>query len=261
VCSEQVTLEARPEGLRLVPETVLQLLVEDMPVHVWWRRSRLGEDLLLVPLRDLCDRLIVDTASLADPAARLRELRSVGSAATWRGHSIDLAWSRLEPWREAVASFFDGPEAAAYVERIAVVEVAAGGPESAGGLTAAGAYLAGWLASRLGWERGEDAGAPWRRPDGGRVELRFRRADVAAGDPESVRIVADDEPATSFLAQRTGKGGDFVRLAAGTLDACPLPYRRKLPRLDQAALLCGVLQHRGRDPLFESALACAARIA
>ena len=53
----------------------------------------------------------------------------------------DLAWLRLEPWREAIASVFDPPPVAAALADLAAVDV--DGPINEARL------LAGWLGSRL----------------------------------------------------------------------------------------------------------------
>ena len=43
-------------------------------------------------------------------------------------------------------------------------------------------------------------------------------------------------------------------------DPCPLPLRVRLPERDEAALLCGTLQMRVHDPLFDRVLAAGARM-
>jgi glucose-6-phosphate dehydrogenase assembly protein OpcA len=258
VCSEQVTLETPAGAQELVSGTVLQLLVGDVPVYTWWRRSRLAEDSLLAPLCDFSDYLIVDGAAFERPGRFLRELRGLRKC-----RIADVTWARTEPWREAVASFFDDPALRGRLDSIARVEVRASGPAAEDGLTAAGAYLIGWLASRLGWRPGAAAGT-WQRRDGGKVEVASRRdAELPAGDIAAVRIElggAGTKERVVLVAERTeGAERDFARLTVAGTDPETAPRTMKLPSRDVAALLCGILQHTGPDLTYGAALAAAVR--
>ena len=67
---------------------------------------------------------------------------------------VDLAWLRGTPWRERVAATFDPPQWRDELRRIDSVRVRHR-PDSG----VAGVLFCGWLASRLGWDRGlADAG-------------------------------------------------------------------------------------------------------
>ena len=70
----------------------------------------------------------------------------------------DMNWGRLTPWREMVAGFFDPPNIRPYLDRIGHVNIEYAMPESHHGpINRSQALLvAGWLASRLGWEIGEN---------------------------------------------------------------------------------------------------------
>jgi glucose-6-phosphate dehydrogenase assembly protein OpcA len=256
VCSEQVTLRPAEKGIELVPGTLLQLLVEEMPVFTWWRRPSLGADPLFRPLSEMSDRLIVNGAGFADPAARLRELYTAARRVTFKGHAADVTWSRLDPWREAVASFFDAGELRAVLDGITAVTIRAGGPVSGEGLTVAGAYVAGWLSSRLGLRSSRGA---WRRADGLPVRLHLQRdPDLCAGDVALTRIEAGHLACT---VERTAAQSDIVRLSVEGSPGPARPRTIKLPLRDDCALLCGTLQRPDRDPVFEAALADATRMA
>lgn len=267
VCSEQITLEVGQGAAELVPASVLQLLVEEMPVYVWWRRPSLDGEPLLEPLRDLSSLLIVHAGALAAPRLALERLDRVSRHGEWRGRVSDLTWVRLEPWREAVASFFDAPAHRELARRIDVVGIAAGGPVDDAHFTAAGAYLAGWLASRLGWHPGDGGG--WRRPDGGGVRLELRHdGQLAAGEVAEIRLVVgegrrgEQRSEATLLASRAGCGGDCVRLRSTIAGRdARAPQLLKLPPADEPELLCGLLQAIGPDPVYRAALAEAARLA
>jgi glucose-6-phosphate dehydrogenase assembly protein OpcA len=247
VCSEQVTLEAARSSLPLVPPTLLRLLLSDMRVFVWWRRAAFASDPLWEPLAKLSDRFLVDTARHADPGAALRDLAALACSSSWHGSVGDLAWTRLEPWREAIASFFDSPLTRPYLDGISRVEVAGSGP--------AGPYVAGWLASRVGWSRGTSPWT-WRRRDGNEVRVKVSREPAAApGGIVSVRLDAPDaKPPARFSAQRISADSDIVRLTVEIEGTCPLPASLKLVEPDDAALLCRKLERTASDPFFEAAL-------
>jgi len=237
----------------VLPGAVLHLLCEDLPVYTWWRRPLDSDDPLLRPLAWLSNRFIVDTAGHADPASALGVLTALASDRSWKGNTGDLAWARLGAWREVLASFFDSSLTLGHASRVTALTVASGG-------SAAGAYLAGWIASRLAWSSGPRRG--WIRPDGVPVELRLDRdEEVPGGEISSARIETEDAavPAT-FLAERLSPYRPLVRLTVEIEGTCPLPRIQKLDPMDEASLLCDELERDARDVVFEAALACAARL-
>ena len=184
----------------------------------------------------------------------MRELYEIASKNEASRHPVDLAWARLEPWREGLASFFDAAPARRPLERITALSVAAHG-------RVPGAYLAGWLASRLNWGPGDRPGL-WRRPDGGTVHLDFKMdRELPRGEIGMVRVVAaSDGPDIAYVARRVHRAGNVVLLSVETSGSCPLPRKIEFPALDTAALLCGVLQANAWDPIYEGALSAAARM-
>jgi hypothetical protein len=255
VCSEQVTIETGKSGRDLVPGTVLQLLVEDMPVYTWWRRRELNGGSWLDPLLDLSDYWVLDSATASAAGRQLNRLDALASRPSWRGRVIDAAWARLEPWREAVASFFDHAAERPVLQCITGLRVEAGGQ-------AASAYLAGWLVSRLGFRAGDGARA-WLRGDGRPVEPAFVHHDGrCAGGISSVRIDAERDGQTLVFDVRLPEGRDDCLLLSAEAGGCRLHEGRiRLPTLDEAALVCGLLQRPGPDPVYRAALKDAARIA
>jgi glucose-6-phosphate dehydrogenase assembly protein OpcA len=262
VCGEQVTLKARGEAsVELVPKTVLQLLEGSCPVYVWWRRSRYAADPLWAPFAEVADRCIVSSSGASDPLRILQDLAELASVDAWNCAPGDLAWIRLDAWRQVIAQEFDPEFALALLDRISAVEIGAGGPASKRGTTAATAYLVGWLASRLGWGLDQARGV-WRRPDGGEVEVRIVPAPVVHSRlVSSVTIVTSTESGreTVFTAERAAPGQDVIRLRVETEGTCPLPYTVKIERRDDVPLLSGELARGSRDPVFREALDAAAR--
>jgi glucose-6-phosphate dehydrogenase assembly protein OpcA len=261
ICSEQVTMEARGAGRDLIPVTVLQLLVGDLPVYTLWRRGELHDDPLLAGLLEVSDRFIVNSADQGDPSAALSALDRISAGAAGRGRAADITWDRLEPWREAVAMLFDAPRLRPGLDRIRALSIASGGSAIQGRPSAAGACLAGWLASRLGWTL--DAKGALRRDDGKQLEVSFTQdTSIPEGEIAAARIETElDGARATFVAQRTDDDADMVTLCVEPARTAIPPWRIKLPARDEAALLCGMLQRRHDDPIFDRAVRLAAQLA
>ena len=247
VCSEQVVLEVAGAARDRVPEAVRRLLVSDMPVFIWWRAPLVGQRLLL-PLLEVADRFILNSVTQEDEDRALPVLAWMTEHRGWRGSVGDLAWMRTDPWREIVAAMFDDLDARARLPRLRTVEIECAGGDACG---SPGLYLAGWLASRLGWtvERPDLV----RRPDGELVAISLRPGPSSVpGRITQVRLKTDE--GSTFEASRTRCEGPGVRV----LGAGRPPSLRRIQPLDDRALLHGELQRDGHDPVFEAALRAAA---
>jgi glucose-6-phosphate dehydrogenase assembly protein OpcA len=262
VCSEQILVQVRPGAEERIPPTLVQLLVEDLPVWTWWRRAPIRRDPLFAGLAAISDRFILDGAAMPDPVRVLVRLAELAGDPGWKGSVGDLAWVRLEPWRERIASMFDAELLRRYLGQMTSVQVSAGGPAASDGLTVAGAYLAGWLASRLDWEL-EPGGRRARRSDGRPVCLELRSdRDLPLGQVGDVRIEAyDADPPVAFRAGRPEPGSDLVRVEVEVSGSVLPPSSQPMPRYSECELLCGELERDARDPVFEKALTAASRIA
>jgi glucose-6-phosphate dehydrogenase assembly protein OpcA len=258
VCSEQVTIEPQTATLDRVPGTILQLLVEDMPVYTWWRRRGLDGEPLLEPLVALSDTWVLNSAWTPRPRSYLGSLQALATREPWPGHVVDMAWVRLEPWRDAIASFFDNPAVRPAICGITRVAIASAGPVAPCGATVAGAYLAGWIASRVGLHVD---GTTARREDGATVVLEFSSVShLAPGEIAAVTIDSEHNDAHVVFDARLAETQDCMLLAVSA-GAHTLPSRRiRFPKLDTAALACGVVQQTGPDVVYESALSAATRI-
>lgn len=100
---ELVRLRLRGPLANHADSVVLPLLLSDTPVVVWWPAAHpadLGND----PLGKLANRRIIDTAS---------DTRFTRALAVEKEHlssgDTDLAWTRLTPWRAALAATLDQP--------------------------------------------------------------------------------------------------------------------------------------------------------
>jgi glucose-6-phosphate dehydrogenase assembly protein OpcA len=261
VCSEQIVLRATGGSEAFLPDAVLRLLVADTPVYTWWRRESLhGDDPLLSPLVARSDRLVVNSSALDRPLEGLTTLARLAADRGWKGNAGDLAWMRTERWRELVASLFDPPGLRRHLDAVTRVTVTTGSPDGSARTTAAGAYLSGWLASRLRWTC--ESGGRMRRPDGGPVEIVMRHHQNPGFDRiESILIDSEPPGSTSrFEVGRVEPGGPCVKLSVTVEGLGGRPRLHKLAQLDDLVLMHGELQRDARDPIFEEALASAAAL-
>ncbi len=100
---ELVRMRLRGPLAKHANSVVLPLLLSDTPVVVWWpgaHPANLADD----PLGRLASRRIVDTAA----ETRFPKALALRKANLHRGDT-DLAWTRLTPWRAALAATLDQP--------------------------------------------------------------------------------------------------------------------------------------------------------
>jgi glucose-6-phosphate dehydrogenase assembly protein OpcA len=122
---------------------VSSLIVSDVPIVLWWAADRLFSSNTFKALLPIVQHVILDSSGTGKDPAAIKEFASFFSA----DHDValrDLAWMRLDPWRDVVAQFFDDPGLREELFAIRKVEVSSGSDSEA-------LYLGCWLASRLGW--------------------------------------------------------------------------------------------------------------
>lgn len=132
VCSEEIRLEATPEGRHHLPGLVRALLVPGVPVAAVFA-GPVGGDPISEALLRVADRVVVFAGPEAPGCSSQREAEAPTQ--------IDLRWHGQRELRRAVASLFEGGASANDLHR---VEVAAA-PERRG----AAGLLVGWMADRL----------------------------------------------------------------------------------------------------------------
>ncbi|GAC1340960.1 MAG: glucose-6-phosphate dehydrogenase assembly protein OpcA [Candidatus Dormibacteria bacterium] len=180
VCVEQVRLRVAGERGDHLASVVTPLLVADVPVYVWLVGAPALEGAFGHQAVAVAERLIIDSGAYPDPPATLARLAEEETAQQDALPVVDLAWARTQPWRELLASCFDGTQLRRFLRSIRSVEVV-----TSGEAPSAQAWLVlGWLASKLGW------------PDGGGPAL------AAVSRP------VDDVPAHDLVALRVGCAGD-----------------------------------------------------
>ncbi len=258
ICSEQITLAARTNAISDLLNTLVSLLIPDLPVFLYWRSFKATDQELVARMAQLAQLLIVDShAAKDDPTSRQRLLELLTTLPEEVGVR-DLNWARLTAWRDLITQFFDPPELRPKVREIAEVEIFRD-ISGKGSIPTRTLLLTGWLASRLDWRRlsAERTGDSWTSRWGsqsGEVKVRFT-GNLAE---------SEENPGISSIVLRTRSGAEFsaVRQKGSSFITSVLPgpagsLVRSVPQesMDEATLLVRELSILGEDVGYQCALA------
>ena len=292
VCWEQVTVPARGEAARHLHAAAMSLLVPDLPTIFWWPGEPDFDSHTFRRLGEVADTVVIDSTGFSDPVSALGSVARVVYDGSRNFGLADLNWSRLTPWRDMTAEFFDDPVRLSWLSRVRRVEVSFGAEDADVGQghhmgSPAGRALlfVGWLAARLGWatageweENGDGVGVRLRprTPGGGGGDDLVQARDVLvvlrrdrdpcgplgglAGVTLEIRPESEGTPGALLSIVHAPEGCVCVaRVSEGgsevlirTFDVTPLLE-------DQ--LLADELDFPGTDPVFEESLLAAASLA
>jgi glucose-6-phosphate dehydrogenase assembly protein OpcA len=277
VCSEQITVAAGGESERRMPAAIIPLLLSDLPVFLWWPEGDPFDEYLFRNLVDSLNRLIVDSAHFEAPEGTLAKM-STQIKSQWPKIAVtDMNWGRLTPWREMVASFFDPPAMRPYLDRIGHVSIEyAASDTHRGHVNRSQALLvAGWLASRLGWEVGENIYQLIHSETGPvpRAHLTLKSGkriitiDLNAvswktstpGDIYSVTLDVEgaqpgSPPVARFSVALTDKQESCAIMEVAVESAAPTSRIIQMRPIEQPDLLDEELEVYGHDAVYEDAL-------
>jgi glucose-6-phosphate dehydrogenase assembly protein OpcA len=270
-----VQFECLTIGIKGEPPTSLasvasSLMVPELPAFLWWRGTSLPMTALFMELTEISDRLLIDSASLEHRGRTLIEVSNLLHRSKFGPKASDFAWTRLMPWRQVVAQFFDSVTAQQSLETIdeVVVTYERDRAEGTSGLTSA-LMIAGWFSSRLGWQA---PGELVRTHDGWRVTLRAgkpgrRREVILRLHPEDrafdaclakISLAAIAPAAGLYSIERTGPNTLMTR--SENAEAPVVSRAIYLHSQETVALLEHELRHFGRDVVFEESLEFAAAL-
>jgi len=217
---ELVTLRVRGAAGDHLAALVDPLLVSGVPTFMWWAGTpQFGKPELADALR-ICDALVVDSARFDAPYHSFLGLAEQASSHHHTNMGVaDFQWSRLRPWREAIAQFFTPQPRRPFINGISEIGIEYSGDGR--GNRIAAALLAGWLASSLGWKLQKAAAgaggvmAAYYAAEGWRpVEVAFRsvpKARLASGEVATVRVGGASGGETFHLSvQRDPERGRVV---------------------------------------------------
>ena len=242
---ETVTVEIGDRHLDDLVTIADPLVVTDLATLVW---SPHGHPQAVDALLELAQAVLVDSVdepSWRDAVRRSCELHR-------RAYVVDLAWLRTTPWRERLATAFDPRSMRSEISQIKALSIQHH-PES----TVSAMLLAGWLASRLGWEpeqmrQHESALHGNARSQAGAVRIRLEQSPEQ--QVRGLRGVALSTTSGRRLGLRRSDGG----LRARTRD--PEGHEREwtilgASRGEGGILGEGIRQALLRDPTYVPALA------
>ncbi len=241
VCTEQISFFLGGAAPGLLRNVVLANLDSDLPLAFWWRGelSEAFEERLYSRI----DRLLFDGETWQSPRDSLLRLLEARRHASFAMH--DLAFTRLNSVRQAVAKAFDRPALARELPSLSEVSI-----RHAAGRRLSGLYLAAWIMGRLGAEIDPADSNPAEvrcRPgaSGPREGLRLRIAELEPGHRGCVEI--DFQLGGARVEIGRCPASDFLRTLTKRTGAAPeedwLPARR----LNDASLVADILNRAGRN--------------
>lgn len=143
VCTEQISFFLTGDSPGMLRNIVFAHLDSDLPLAFWWR----GEfsDAFEPGLYSRIDRLLFDSESWEQPRNQFIRLRSAQEESPSPFVMHDLAFTRLNSIRHAIANAFDRPGLGSQVNLLDEIKI-----RYAPGYRMSAFYLASWIACRLG---------------------------------------------------------------------------------------------------------------
>lgn len=207
-------------------------------------------------------RVVIDSDSFRDAPleerllslARLHELRQDPYLAT---HAfIDLAWARLQIWRDWVAGMFDRPDRRKLLPQIESIELECWALPGAVEPGMTGLYLGAWIVSQMGWPVPRLEAAPGGFEGmAGDVRLRFfcRTTDDTAMLGRPVRVTLRGAE-FRLSVERDCNDCSTLILAGSGAGASGTGHTLHLSRMNNLTLMGRQLDTEGRDRQFERVL-------
>ena len=265
---EQVVMRVRGPAANHIPSLVDALLIPDIATFVWWTGSPpIGAARFLSALEP-ADVLLLDSARFDRPSesfAALAEIAAVSSGTAFG----DFHWTRLGPWREVLAQFFNPASRRGFLHGIRVVGIdyVAEGRDN----RCAATLLAGWLGSALGWRlrsaaagRGGMMAARFDAPGGHRVELTLRPVVMerfAAGEITGLRIDAVWQGSSCRLHALRDEADNGHVVVEGELRGSSFPRLvLPVPAMADVAVLSRLLVEARGDRAYPRALKLGAEL-
>jgi len=245
VGAERVEVDVSGERAETIAAYASGLCMRGVPTVLWWSGFQESSRPIFAALLPMIDTLLVDSSGGTRDESAMRALAAFHDEhpdVTLR----DLAWLRLHPWRDIVAYFFDDPAATSELASIRKLAIASGSESEA-------LYLAGWMASALGWRA--SAKNAFTAIDGNTIAFQRHRS----GDIRRVQSVCLDSDTSWYHAEVAEDAENVVRVwVEGTL--AREPRLVPLQAIDNASLLERAILEPGSDELFETALRSAATL-
>jgi glucose-6-phosphate dehydrogenase assembly protein OpcA len=253
ICSEEILLRGRRGGDHELASALLALLVPELPVDVWLLGEPDALRLLPEEVRDVADRVYVDSAAASVVGSGLRAILQADAGGDVV--VVDLAWQRAGIWRDLIAQLFDSALARSLLDQITGVRMEGG----SGQLSSSVLLLAGWMTSRLGLSaasiQSSNTLVSATYYDGTRgVEVRCA---PSPGGAEVGHVMLLTPEAELYVELHQDSGHLHVRSSFA-----PEPVHRMIPSepSDDAFVLLRGLDDVGDPSVYQEALAAAVEL-
>ncbi|MEO5680760.1 MAG: glucose-6-phosphate dehydrogenase assembly protein OpcA [Acidimicrobiales bacterium] len=232
---EDVVLSVSGPAAHRLGSLVEPFALSDLPLVVWYlgQAPEASDDLLLTADAVLVDSKMAIAEEGGDagddgPGGAMPDRASLDAVASLFGRVpvLDLAWIRLRPWRELLASMVDGAAFRPALDDLTSATVT--------GKAGARALLGGWLSSRL------------RLPPGA--------LHLSAGRHASVRLVGRIDGHQATFAVERMAGERLVRATASVEDGPSFTDVLALPEPDPSWALAQALSGLRCDLVYEGAV-------
>jgi glucose-6-phosphate dehydrogenase assembly protein OpcA len=265
---EQVLLRVQGPAAEHIPSLVDSLLLPDVATYLWWTGSPPLRAARFLAALEVADVLLLDSARFERPYESFGALAEVAADAVGTVFG-DFHWTRLQPWREVLAQFFNPSDRRGYLLGVGAVGIDYIG-EGRGNRSAA-ILLAGWLGSALGWRlktsaagKGGIVAAQFTSPDGHPVELALRPVAMegfAAGEITGIRVDAVSGGQTCRVNALRDEVDNGHVMVEGEIHGSPLPRLvLAVPARGDEAMLSRLLVDARADRAYPRALQLGAEI-
>lgn len=260
VCSEVITIGARHDAVAGLADTLISLLIPDLPVYLYWRSPKAAVWHTVEILGRAANLLIVDSRRSLETSTDRERLLAVLTDGLPSVQVRDLSWSRLTAWRDLIAQFFDTPASRGLLGNITDVEIRrfpAPGPY----IPVLAFLFAGWLISRLSWRilSMDKQGEEWRvrvQKPGGEALIRFVQAAETPGRTGIQAVTLSIDGEKSFSVVRDNERECMTATVTGR-GVKPMVHIVPCPSTREADLLISELSLPGEDAGFQAALSTA----
>ena len=261
-CTELLRIDVSGRAARHLSSIVSPLSLHDLPTLLWWDApiDATSDDLRQM-LRGV-DRVMIDgTTQLGSGLVTLKGLVEATSRA---GVALsDFSLIRQSRWRDAIATTFDEPLVAPFLDAIDDVTVTyAGAPEGRGPVNIVKPlYHVAWLASRLGYmviaplrETASGWGAILADRSGHAIQASLRSRTTAVHPGTTLGVVLHAQRRGSELTLEMDATDQQVRARAAVSGSDVRERHFEAARATEASLLGDSLEFGEIDPLAPAIL-------
>ncbi|MAB75211.1 MAG: hypothetical protein CMO47_01965 [Verrucomicrobiales bacterium] len=250
VCTEQISFYLTGDSPGMLRNMVFSHLDSDLPLAFWWRGD--FSEAFEEGLYSRIDRLMFDSETWDSPRDEFFRLQSAQADQPAPFVMHDLAFTRMNSIRHAIANAFDRPAVNQQLASLGEISM-----RYASGYRMSAVYLAAWLSVRLGAE------IDFSQSKDGQYRFAGTRPDVPANFTVAIEPLIDDRLGTVEVDFQL-KGArveisrcqtrDFIRTLTFLPD-CPttedwLPAKK----LTDVTLVKDVLNRAGRNRTFSLVL-------